>query len=113
MLKGDVQFVSNVLKALRDFSDLSVDGKMAIVEDSLSFSEADEKINKALDKHIELLKTDEFLSLEEQVESIRKKGVETWSDDDRDQMTKYDELLGKINATIHRSQQRCLMRKCK
>mgnify|MGYP000964667317 CR=1 FL=1 len=62
LAKGDVQYLMQVFRSIRDFRALSTEGKMAIVDNSIALGEIDIRINQSFDKHLEALRTDEFIA---------------------------------------------------
>jgi hypothetical protein len=97
LAKGDIQYLMQVFRSIRDFRELSVEGKMAIVDNSITLGDVDMRINQSFDKHLEALRTEEFISDTAKAAGLRAKEKESLTEEETIFLADYAMSEARIN----------------
>lgn len=97
LAKGDIQYLMQVFRSIRDFRELSVEGKMAIVDNSITLGDVDMRINQSFDKHLEALRTEEFISDTARAAGLRAKDRESLTEEETIFLADYAMSEARIN----------------
>lgn len=99
MTKGEVVMLMNIMRSVKDFKGLSKDGRMSFVENMIALGEVEEKVNKTLSKHMDLLRTDELMSLAAEVQQLREReqAGETLTEEEKGKMFEFEKTEAMAN----------------